>query len=1395
MTLPSATDILNMYLYGQTTPPNIDIDNASSLVRSPSAFSNVNVSASEFMAGPGRFAVPAQFDLVKGFFNAAPGTFTAGQTYTKAQVMSALGLGDTWDMQQYDWQDGTDDYAERTFIYNSMRFEIGGDAEFVVAANGDKSLHNFSAAPVPGENFDFDSDDGFANVVNPALNAAIDPVGIGRTTNITFTGSVTQVDYTQAEFDDDTNTNIPAWEDFEPTKLLADGLTMFHELKEDIVIQGEVFMKSVLDAVDHLLNTLQITIEEFVRIVQAGLHEVAAFTDEITVKMATALGMSSPLVFDLDDSGTIELKSLANSTTYWDIDVDGFAEHSGWVTGGDGLLAIDTNEDGIINNNTELFGDSTGYGNGFAALASYDLNHDWLIDAEDAIYEDLIMWVDANENGLSEEAELYTLSDLDIISINLNATPVSQTNQGHAVTHTSTFTVDTGSGLDARAVHDVWFQNDNVNTTYREDVEFDPAVLFLPSMRGYGNLPDLYIAMSMDNTGTGNLLDLVSDFAALDLDDIFTDDSTALDAVKDILFRWAGVDGVSSTSRGPNIDARELGFLETMMGQEWRQHNFYEAPYYFAAQALKEAFNIALDNFAARLIAQVVGDELFEGNWTSNLLSDSFDGITGLNLAKIDDLETLAGLQTSKDVFWQNVVRVIEGTVGIDSLSGGDETALDDAIYDSDNTLTLAIIQASMEWDNGAVTTWTGTAGVDTYTGGSGLDLISGGNSGDTLNGGTGADRVNGESGDDILDGQAGDDYLQGGIGNDTYKYTAGQGWETFQEYGTDTGDKILMATGIAVGDLTFTRVSTYDLQIDIASGVGGGRILILNQFNTNARIESIEFAGGGSAYNLLTQTAWTVNGTDGNDTIEGAWGAGYVDTIYGGDGDDTIYAYAANYTDTGINYLYGEAGNDTLWAYYSSGADTLQGGAGNDKAYGGLGNDIYIYDTGHDYYSEVGSSGTDEIQLASGIVSGDISYSRVNAYDLLINVAGEGSIIIDRFYLNTAYRIETLRFFDTSTADLTTIFPAMATGSPGSDSIAGSNGVDDVLYGYAGNDTLTGNSGNDTLYGGDGADTLYGNDGNDILDGGNDGDSLYGYGGDDTFYGGAGNDYFYAYGSGNDIYDGGAGNDYMEDTYSGNDVYVYSGGLDIVYDYLGTDVLRLTGSTTVNDLAFSDLGYHHKITITASVDEIQLYWVDYSADYLIQTIEFADGFTTTLSDWASWTNGTGSGETLNGGSGADTVVGKAGADTLNGNDGADAMHGGADNDTLNGGNGADLLHGGDGNDSLNGGDGLDTLYGGAGADIFLFDANAFNNIDNVKDFNTGQNDALDIAGILTGFDPMTDDITEWLTFTNSSGNSQMFVDRDGTGGTYSAQQIALLYGVVDLNADDLLTTGNLIAA
>jgi hypothetical protein len=61
-------------------------------------------------------------------------------------------------------------------------------------------------------------------------------------------------------------------------------------------------------------------------------------------------------------------------------------------------------------------------------------------------------------------------------------------------------------------------------------------------------------------------------------------------------------------------------------------------------------------------------------------------------------------------------------------------------------------------------------------------------------------------------------------------------------------------------------------------------------------------------------------------------------------------------------------------------------------------------------------------------------------------------------------------------------------------------------------------------------------------------------------------------------------------------------------------------------------------------------------------------------------------------------------SNTLNGGAGADQLLGLGGNDQLNGGDGNDLLNGGDGNDTLDGGVGADTMKGGLGNDTYLVD-------------------------------------------------------------------------------------------
>jgi large repetitive protein len=154
-------------------------------------------------------------------------------------------------------------------------------------------------------------------------------------------------------------------------------------------------------------------------------------------------------------------------------------------------------------------------------------------------------------------------------------------------------------------------------------------------------------------------------------------------------------------------------------------------------------------------------------------------------------------------------------------------------------------------------------------------------------------------------------------------------------------------------------------------------------------------------------------------------------------------------------------------------------------------------------------------------------------------------------------------------------------------------------------------------------------------------------------------------------------------------------------------------------------------------------------------------------------------------------ISGDGGPNSLRGADNNDTIDGGSGNDTLNGGAGADSVLGGVGDDRIIGGLGADILSGGTGADRFVWQSgDATTGPDTISDFAVGQNDALDIAAILTGYGGGP--LTGFVQLTEAGGNTTVRIDSAG-GGNYTTA-IAILTGVTGLNVEIMRTNGNLIA-
>ena len=137
--------------------------------------------------------------------------------------------------------------------------------------------------------------------------------------------------------------------------------------------------------------------------------------------------------------------------------------------------------------------------------------------------------------------------------------------------------------------------------------------------------------------------------------------------------------------------------------------------------------------------------------------------------------------------------------------------------------------------------------------------------------------------------------------------------------------------------------------------------------------------------------------------------------------------------------------------------------------------------------------------------------------------------------------------------------------------------------------------------------------------------------------------------------------------------------------------------------------------------------------------------------------------------------TGNAILSVYNTSSGAEYTQGTSAADTLSDGAGKDILEGLGGDDSLNGGAGADVLYGGAGADVFVF--NDIGNSDTIVDFDAVDGDALDISGLLVGFDVLQDDINDFLHFTDTGSETVVTIDTDGRVNGKNFVELAVLEG------------------
>ena len=765
------------------------------------------------------------------------------------------------------------------------------------------------------------------------------------------------------------------------------------------------------------------------------------------------IARKDPLTFDLNGDGLHTTGIAAVNPILFDHDGDGIKNATGWIAADDALLTLDKNGNGTIDNGRELFGDNTILNtgaragqlakDGFDALADLDSNADGKITAADTQYNNLRLWRDLNQDGISQSNELFTLASQNIISINVTSTANSQTlPNGNQIADIGTFTKTDGStGAVGAVTGNLADVNLALDTFHRQfpNVLDTTSVANLPDMQGSGAVRDLREAATQSST----LQSILTQFCAA------TTRASQMALIDQLLDAWADTSGYAES-----YDAR-VENLEYNIGR------IDSVPYLVRYQAFGSVQRTYKEN--PGLYGGSDGGTNFTYLGTDEddaSLTDSYRQLLADWTQKIHILESFNG-----SYFFGLPTSLTEGARGIIISSGGSGG------YNSTITLGVPI---EINFSQGQ------------------LDLLQ--QSYDVIKSSVYDALLLQTRFKPILDQinlviDANGMSLDFSQVNATFEAKIGQnaalGMADLIDFNRTT--KTMLADTSWQGyDLLETKLRTLPISPDLQAIYNEFHVTISNvSGNLIGTIQDDIFVTGAGADQ--------VNGKAGNDIIYA--GAG-IDYIIGGAGNDILYGQ------DGSDEIHGDSGNDLIKG--GAGNDNLVGGLGNDTYLFGLGDgqdNIY-----NNYSVGLGVIEADQIQLGAGLTAANVHLRREdygNYNWLIIEIANTtDKLTISNYFdsdATTNSAVQSIRFADGTAWSVADVKAKLLTPTAGDDRITG-YATNDNLSGADGNDYLVGGDGNDTLDGGTGRDLLNADAGNDTLIGGAERDHLVGGYGDDTY-------------------------------------------------------------------------------------------------------------------------------------------------------------------------------------------------------------------------------------------------------------------------------------------------------
>jgi Ca2+-binding RTX toxin-like protein len=1097
-------------------------------------------------------------------------------------------------------------------------------------------------------------------------------------------------------------------------------------LVSSAALAAKTALKNNPGALQSAIGELTKSLDGFTRTIEAA---VSAGFD--TAKSWVA--PRDPLVLDLDGDGIEATAITPNSLVLFDHDADGIKTATGWISADDGIVVLDRNGNGTIDSGRELFGDNTLLPNGqtaahgFAALAQHDTNADGKINASDAIYTQLRIWQDANQDAVSQSSELKTLAQAGIASINVTATPTSiDLGNGNTQPFSGTFTRTDGTQGNSGAPElsgSLLLASNNFYREFNDNPALTEGAKTLPQMGGSGWARDLREAMSLGGTHAASLQQAVAAFAQA------TTHQTQKALLTQVISAWAATTQRLNTATGDYALVTDGAVRTTAnLNADPTATVLRVLPAGMTSYSTVGGVQVESPTAAGReLLTHMNLLEVFNG---SRFVQIALPGATGGNF----QLGTGQTVGTGGQTHLQHTIYLSGGQIALldqawQELSEGVYAALalqtrlkpyidslvlvaDDAGLRLDTAPLIQLLQAQRATDPsrafGDLVDLVRYADLGQIQAGqepanllvdwieklpAGSPIFAELAAMDVRSGAT----ARGTSKDDLFVSGAGADNFSGGGGDDVYIYNAAGGADTLIEYPNQGADMLRLGGGISPETTTTTRVG-----FDLMLGFGGtDQVRISNYFN-GGTVESIAFVNGTEWDMGSVMSRVTYNGTNGNDSLSGV--AGYANRINGLGGDDQILGQEL------ADVMDGGEGNDNL--YGKDGNDTLTGGKGADYLSGGNGDDTYQYnvedgaDTIRDNNDDNADNGTaDVLKLGTGITVAGTQLGRVGANLVLtLNAAGTDRITIDNYFGTgiTSGLIESIEFADGTKWNQAAVTSRLTySGTVGNDTLYGLSGVANRINGLAGDDQIIGQELADVMDAGEGNDNLYGKDGNDTLTGGKGADYLSGGNGDDTYQ-----------------YNVEDGADTIRDNNDDN------------ADNGTADVLKLGTGITVAGTQLGRVGANLVLTLNAAgTDRITIdnYFGTGITSGLIESIEFADG---TKWNQAAVTSRL----TYSGTVGNDTLYGLSGvANRINGLAGDDQIIGQELADVMDAGEGNDNLYGKDGNDTLTGGKGADYLSGGNGDDTYQY--NVEDGADTIRDNNddNADNGTADVLKLGTG--------------------------------------------------------------